>query len=365
MFDRNRDFKHCLEILAVALIAILLFLLFFYYLLPAAGKIIRVLAPIMLPFLLAALLAAIIDPLVNFSQKKLKINRGGAVFITLVFLLAVLGAAIFYLVTSLVIELHILALSLPAKTQHLGNILQNYFQSLQNFYFGYLPPDILINLQSLLDNALDTAKDILTFVVQGVLKFLGSLPEFFILLIIALMATYFFSRDKEIISHTLLSAMPVSWRERVSEVFSTLGRAIIRYLRAEVLLISLQMFQSIIGLLILRVDYALTLAVLIGIADLLPVVGPGTVFIPWVIIEFIMGNYGLGFALLILYAFIIVLRQILQPKLVAASLGLYPLATLIALYAGLKLFGIWGLIIGPLSLVVLKAIFRTGQGVKF
>lgn len=365
MANHNWRFKPRFETLAVALMATLLFLLFFYYVFPAAGRLIRTLVPIALPFLMAALVAAVIDPIVNLCEIKLKMGRGWAVFITLLLFLAVLGVAIFYLVASLIIELQILALSLPAQAQHFGNILQGYFYSLQNFYFaGNLPPDVLRSIQMLFDNTLDAAKNFLTLIVQGMLVFLGSLPEFFISLIIALMATYFFSRDKEIIFRNLLLVTPIPWRERISQVFGSLGRAVIRYLRAEILLISLQMTQSIIGLLILRVDYALTLAVLIGLADLLPVVGPGTVFIPWIIIEFILGNYGLGFALLILYSFIIILRQVLQPKLVAASLGLYPLTTLIALYAGLRLFGVWGLILGPLSLVVLKAIFRTGQGVK-
>jgi len=363
--DYNWRFKPNFEILAVALMATLLFLLLFYYIFPAAGKIIGALVPIALPFLVAALMAAIIDPIVNLIEKKLKIGRGWAVLITLLLSLAVLSVALFYLVANLIIELQILALTLPAQAQHLGTVLQDYFYRLQNFYFaGNLPPDVLRSLQSLLDNTMDAVKNFLTLIVQGLLVFIGSMPEFFISLIIALMATYFFSRDKETIFHTLLLVAPVPWRERLSQVFSTLGRAVIRYLRAEILLISLQMTQSIIGLLILKVDYALTLAVLIGLADLLPVVGPGTVFIPWIIIEFVLGNYGLGFALLILYAFIIILRQVLQPKLVAVSLGLYPLTTLIALYAGLRLFGIWGLILGPLTLVVLKAIFRSGQGVK-
>lgn len=365
MADYNWRFRPNFEILVVALMATLLFLLLFYYIFPAAGKIIGALVPIALPFLLAALLAAIIDPIVNLIENKLKIGRGWAVLITLLMSLAVLSVALFYLVANLIIELQILALTLPTQAKHLGVVLQDYFYRLQNFYFaGNLPPDVLRSLQSLLDNTMDAVKNFLTLIVQGLLVFIGSLPEFFISLIIALMATYFFSRDKETIFHTLLLVAPAPWRQRLSLVFSTLGRAVIRYLRAEILLISLQMTQSIIGLLILKVDYALTLAVLIGLADLLPVVGPGTVFIPWIIIEFVLGNYGLGFALLILYAFIIILRQVLQPKLVAVSLGLYPLTTLIALYAGLRLFGVWGLILGPLTLVVLKAIFHSGQGVK-
>ncbi|MBC7325777.1 MAG: sporulation integral membrane protein YtvI, partial [Moorella sp. (in: Bacteria)] len=341
------------------------FLLLFYYIFPATGKILRALVPVILPFILAALIAAIIDPVVNIVENKLKIGRGLAVILTLIVSLTVVGIALFYLVANLIIELESLALTLPAQVRALGIILQEYFSRLQSFYFaGNLPVEVLSTMQSFLNNAVNWLKNFLGLAVEGLITFISSLPELFISLIITLVATYFFSRDKEFIIHTLLRLVSPPWRERMSQVFTSLGQAIIGYLRAEILLVSLQMTQSIIGLLILKVDYALTLAFLIGLADLLPVVGPGTVFIPWVIVEFIRGHYGLGLALLILYAFIIILRQVLQPKLVAVSLGLYPLTTLIALYAGLKLLGIAGLIIGPLTLVVLKAFFRSRQGVS-
>ncbi|GEA15244.1 MAG: hypothetical protein PWR22_113 [Moorella sp. (in: firmicutes)] len=364
MANFDDRFKQTFQTLLVALMAALLFLLLFYYILPATGEIIRALVPVVLPFALAALLAAIIDPVVNFIESKLKIGRGWAVIITLLSILAILSIAIFYLVTNLIVELESLALTLPAQARALGAAFQEYFTRLQSFYFaGNLPVEVLNTLQSFLDNAVAWLKNLLGLTVQWLIAFISSLPELFISLIITLVATYFFSRDKDFILRTLLQIVSPPWRERMSKVFSSLSQAIIGYLRAEILLVSLQMTQSIIGLLILRVDYALTLAFLIGLADLLPIVGPGTVFIPWIIVEFILGHYGLGLALLTLYAFIIILRQVLQPKLVAVSLGLYPLTTLIALYTGLKLLGIAGLVIGPMTLVVLKAFSRSRQGV--
>ncbi|MBE3571654.1 MAG: sporulation integral membrane protein YtvI [Moorella humiferrea] len=364
MSDLNDRFKQTFKTLLLALMASLLFLLLFYYILPAAGAIVKALVPVVLPFALAALLAAIIDPVVDFIETRLKIGRGWAVIFTLLSVLAVISVAIFYLAANLIVELESLAMNLPAQARELSFILRDYLLRLQNFYFtGNLPVEVLNTLQSLLDNGVNWLKNLLGLAAQWLLTFISSLPELFISFIITLVATYFFSRDKEFILHALLSVVQPAWRERMGAVFSSLGKAIIGYLRAEILLVSLQMTQSIIGLLILNVDYALTLAFLIGLADLLPIVGPGTVFIPWIVVEFILGHYGMGLALLILYAFIIILRQVLQPKLVAVSLGLYPLTTLIALYAGLKLLGVAGLVVGPLTLVVLKAFYRSRQGV--
>ncbi|BCV21123.1 sporulation integral membrane protein YtvI [Moorella sp. Hama-1] len=364
MAGLNGRFQQTFQSLLLALMGAILFLLLFYYIFPAVREIIKALVPVVLPFALAGLLAAIIDPVVNFIEKRGKIGRGWAVIATLLLVLAIFSIALFYLIANLIIELESLVMTLPAQARSLGAIMQDYFYRLQSFYFGgNLPPDIFSTLQALLNNGVNVLKNVLTQTAQGLVILVSSLPEFFIFVIITLVATYFCSRDKELILKTLLRVMPAGWRERTSRVCNSLGRAIIGYLRAEILLISLQMTQSVLGLLILKVDYALTLAFLIGVADFLPIVGPGTVFIPWIIIEFILGHYGLGLALLILYAFIIILRQVLQPKLVAVNLGLYPLTTLIALYAGLKLLGVVGLALGPLTIVVLKAFFRSEQGV--
>nr|WP_277999028.1 sporulation integral membrane protein YtvI [Moorella sulfitireducens] len=361
----NDRFKQRFQTLLLALMAAFLFLLFYYSILPAVSKILGIMVPVVMPFVLAALLAALIDPVVNFIEKKIKLGRGWAVIITLASVLTVLSIAVFYLVNNLIVELESIALTLPVQARAIGSLFQEYFARLQSFYFaGNLPVEVLNTLQSFLDNAVNWMKNLLGLAVQWLINFITYLPELFISFIITLLATYFFSRDKEFIINTLLRLIKPSWRERTGTVFSSLGQAIIGYLRAEFLLVTLQMTQSIIGLLILNVDYVLTLAILIGLADLLPIVGPGTVFIPWVIVEFILGRYSMGLALLILYAFIIILRQVLQPKLVAFNLGLHPLTTLVALYAGLKLLGIAGLVIGPLAVVFFKAFLSSKQGVN-
>ena len=107
----------------------------------------------------------------------------------------------------------------------------------------------------------------------------------------------------------------------------------------------------------LRVPYPLLLAVIISILDILPLLGVGTVLIPWALVEIIFSkDYYTGIGLFILYVIITVVRQITEPKIVAGSLGLSPLLTLIAMYAGLRLFGFFGIIIGPFALLIIKTV---------
>ena len=92
----------------------------------------------------------------------------------------------------------------------------------------------------------------------------------------------------------------------------------------------------------------------------MPVLGPGLVFVPWIIWEFISGHTGLGVSLLVVYTVISVVRQILEPKIVGDSIGLHPLATLISLYVGLQLGGVVGMILGPVTVVIVIACYRAG-----
>jgi len=114
----------------------------------------------------------------------------------------------------------------------------------------------------------------------------------------------------------------------------------------------------IIGLLIMLVEYAITIGLLTGLVDLLPYLGTGTVFIPWIVYLFFKGNYSMVIGLSILYAVVLIFRQIIEPKVVAESVGLDPLLTLVALFVGLQLFGFLGLIIGPVSLVLINALVK-------
>ena len=110
----------------------------------------------------------------------------------------------------------------------------------------------------------------------------------------------------------------------------------------------------------LNVDYALILGLICGILDFLPVFGPSLIFIPWIIICFIIGNIKLALGLFALYLIILGSRQIFQAKLVGKNLGIDPLVALLSIYLGIQFFGFIGLFIGPLVVVVVRALMHTG-----
>jgi len=129
-----------------------------------------------------------------------------------------------------------------------------------------------------------------------------------------------------------------------ASVFATLGK----WLKAECILLAVTFCQLLVGLLLIRQEYALLLAALIALIDALPVFGTGTVLAPWAAVECLLGNVPKGAALLALFAVISVVRSVLEPKLVP------PLASLAAMYVGFCAAGVAGMVLAPVLLLLVK-----------
>jgi sporulation integral membrane protein YtvI len=115
-----------------------------------------------------------------------------------------------------------------------------------------------------------------------------------------------------------------------------------------------------IGLFILNVKYAFLIALLVGLSDAIPIVGTGVVMVPWILWTIISGDMPLAMGLGIIYVLGILIRQIMEPKIVGSQIGLHPLVTLLAMYIGLKFFGIIGMFVGPISIIVVKRLQDSG-----
>jgi sporulation integral membrane protein YtvI len=206
----------------------------------------------------------------------------------------------------------------------------------------------------------DKAKEIIQLASSTLLGVVKKLPNFATILLISLIATFFISRDKELILEALLKPFPNKWRHKIKQVQGDIMKAGIGFIRAQILLITITTLISIIGLSILGSSYSIVVGLTGGLLDLIPVIGPSLIFIPWAIYNLIVGNVSFAIGLFILYGVMGATRQILEAKIVGRSIGIHPLAILVAMYLGVQLFGVAGFFIGPASLVVLKAVFQAG-----
>lgn len=184
----------------------------------------------------------------------------------------------------------------------------------------------------------------------------SSLPSVFLLVAITLVAGFYLSADGERITAAIINVLPSTLQNRLFRLRAAFKELLGRYLKAYFDLFLLTFVLLLVGFLILRVEYALLFSLLVAFADFLPVLGVGTILIPWGLIAILQKDYYLGFGLLILYLVISLIRQFAEPRLIGKSLGLHPLLALLSTYAGLVLFGFWGMLLGPAAAILFKGI---------
>ncbi|MBQ8026850.1 MAG: AI-2E family transporter, partial [Clostridia bacterium] len=202
--------------------------------------------------------------------------------------------------------------------------------------------------------------------LSGVISKASKVPSFLISIVIFFIACCFMTADYDRIVNFIKRQLPEKKKETLSKTknltISTLGKMI----KAYCLIICITFTEIFIGLTVLDLlglytgGYKILIALGIAIVDIFPILGSGTVLIPWGIISLFTGNIGRGIGLLVIYVIITVLRQYIEPKLVAGQLGLPPIATLISMYLGLKIFGVLGMFILPLTITIIKVLNDDG-----
>ncbi|PLT31180.1 sporulation integral membrane protein YtvI [Peribacillus deserti] len=321
------------------------------------------------PFVIAFFIAFLINPLVGFFQQKGKLPRGISVLLALLTIISLLAGLITLLITEIVSGANYLAEVVP---QHIETLI-DYIETLiateilpqYNKFTAYFKSldsgqqdTVMENIQIAGKKIATAAGDFIQEFFHNIPAILGWFPNAATVLVFSLLATFFISKDWNKLARLGNQILPVKVSTSSKRVFLDLKKALFGFIKAQFTLISITTVIVLIGLLVLRVDYAITIALVCGIVDILPYLGTGAVFVPWILFEAISGDVGLALGLGILYLVVLIQRQIMEPKVLSSSIGLDPLATLIALFIGFKTIGFLGLIVGPVILVVLSTLHR-------
>jgi sporulation integral membrane protein YtvI len=316
--------------------------------------------PALIPFILAVFISFMLEPIVDLLIRKFKINRRLAVVLSMLLLFGSLGTVLVLLIIQLIAELISLSATLPGITHEVRLYVENLVPGAIRIYSD-LSSDMISYLQDAVRNVGAMLQSLVEVAATSLLSFLSLLPGTVILIIVTILATYFIAADRRSIANFWVRLLPVPYGQKSITVLKEVLAAFLSYLKAQSILVTITTVQSIIGFYIIGLDYALTLGLVVGLLDIIPVLGPATLIIPWTIWFFIQGNLVLAIKLLVLYALLFIVRQLLEARIVAANLGLHPLATLLAMYIGLKLLGFVGLIVGPITLIALQAAFKAGN----
>lgn len=377
MTDVERKRKAIINIVYYALIIGLLFLVARY----AMG--------VCFPIVCAFFIATILQRPKNFLTRKTFLKSGSASVVALFgmlfvisFFVALIGVRAVQEIKGFINYITLQLQNIDVFITNIENGVLSFINRLPDFLSGTLTESVSAIFMQLreylagqsteladsitgtLGNSFDFSW--ITTPLSGVISTAKQIPSILIAIIITLVAACFMTSDYEHIMSFIKRQFPDEKRGNLSRAKVLLKSTLTKMCKAYALIMSVTFTEMFIGLTVLKLigvyssGYTVIIAFATAIVDIIPVLGTGTVLIPWTAYNLIVGNYGLAIGLGILYAVITVIRQIIEPKLVAGQLGLSPVVTVTALYLGLKIFGVFGMIIAPILVTMLKVLNDEG-----
>ncbi len=311
-----------------------------------------------MPFVIGWILSVIAGPLVTFLEKKLKIMKRLGSAITIILVLALCIGLIYLIISQIWEEISVLIRNFPSMYHDLERGLSQ-IGTQGNALFERFPEQIQNSWATLMNNLDDTASSLIGRIGEPTIEVAGNvakrIPSVLIGTIVAFVSAYFFIADKENLGEWVKKVVPKSITSRLLLVGENLKYAMGGYFKAQFKIMGVVFAILLVGFTLMQIRFSILLAIAIAFLDFLPFFGTGTALIPWAIYKFLVGDYKMVAALVILYGVTQLVRQLIQPKLVGDSMGLNPLYTLFLLYLGYRVGSVLGMIFAvPIGLILLN-----------
>lgn len=309
-----------------------------------------------LPFAFGALLAVLLQPIAAWFEAH-HVPRPVAAFLSL----AVGGGATLLVLASLVAlvftELLQLSHRLPHYLSRGEQLVRSHREAEAHLVHQlHLTP-------SLINTSLTGLFRMAEALVRGLLLQLLKLPSLGLVVVIGTVAAYFLIRDHRWLSVQMLKALPPAVRPQYQAAKYDIVNGTLGFLKAEVFLVGMTAAITAVGLLLVGIRYGVLVGIGAGILDLIPYLGPTVILGPWILIAWILGQHIVALKLLLVLLAVALARQILEPRLVGSNMGLHPLTAVVALYLGIRVFGASGVVIGPITALMLRVVYRAHQAI--
>lgn len=314
-----------------------------------------------LPFVLAILFALALKTPTRAMINKLKMKPWIASLITTILFFVILITLITLGMTSIVNETISFTKYVPNFISTNSNKFYEYILELSNNLSLQIDPNILNSIKTSFaestSSIMKSTLNLSTLIIQKTITVLSYIPYIVMVIIFTLITTYFFTKSVSTSSSDAFHSFAPNKGKKIIEIVGQIKKMITNYILSYMLIIFITFLVTFIGFLVLGVNYALILSILCALFDLLPVIGMPVIYFPLAIYNLANGNYFAGVGLLILYALVFTVRQVVEPKIMSSSLGLNPVAVLAAIFIGLKANGVTGMIF-CMFLVVFYNILR-------
>ena len=316
---------------------------------------------IFVPFIIAYFVSLIANHMADAFEKRFHLPRRIAAILVIIITVGVLGGIVGGIIWKIVDEIKQIYENFPVIYKNVSNFWIELSENMSDIV-ERLPEGVQQAFDNMYEQFMLGFANILNDIKfwQTAGNFAKSLPSVLISSITFILSLYFMISDSKEIRGFFKRSIPESAQIRVRQLKDELKRYVGGYIKAQLIIMCFAFMILLIGLLILNVKYALIIALVVAIFDALPFFGSGAVLIPWAIIEFFMGSPARGVGFLIIYLSVLLLRQLIEPKIVGQNIGMHPLLTLISMYTGYKIFSIGGLILGPLTLTLIISFYNIG-----
>lgn len=309
--------------------------------------------PAVMPFLIAFLAASLSEKAAKGLSAITKINK--RVYVTLILLiiiitLIIITVSIFGRLLYEVREFANEYISDPDKLEEIISKVSKLSETITSKLD--IPDEMRTSVHQTVDNAMSRISDLLINKIGEVLErtvafLISGIPSWILFIAVTVISTFYFS-GLRYTKAPMLKQISTKNRKRLQSLKNGIITAVGKYVKAYLILMSVTTLILFCGFMLIGIRYAFLIAILIAIVDMLPIIGLSTVMLPWGTIEIARGNAGIGFALLAIFAVAVIAREALEPKIIGKCIGANPLVTLFAMYTGLKLFGIRGVIVFPI-----------------
>ncbi|MGO4497917.1 sporulation integral membrane protein YtvI [Paenibacillus sp. 2RAB27] len=316
-----------------------------------------------LPFLLALVTAIFLDPLTTLLMRVAKMKRFVAATIVSTAFTLLMVALIYFIGMNVVTELIDLGRKAPNYMEDVNNYVDQAVVRTQVFYDS-LSPEMAAQVQMWVERGTETLTGALTSILSGIsgffLNMAGKIPNLFMLLIIYVITLYLCMYNLPNLKVSFLSMFETKTKDKMENVLTYLREAIFGFIRAQLIMAIFTYLLTFIGLLVLRAEYPLAISLLVMVMEFVPVIGTGIIFIPWIIYQLLLGYTSMGIGLFVLFLVLVILRRIVEPKVLSDAVGINSLAALISLYIGFEWLGLAGLFLGPLVVIIYQALRKAG-----
>lgn len=330
----------------------------------------KYLFPLLFPFIFAFIVSAVLQKPIAFVSEKTKLSKKVCAIIIIVLVLVIISTVIFLIGNTVVNNIESFISLVAKEIENLPTIVENLKQGILNMTSTF--PAVIRNkiaeyMNNFFDIFLSTDSGIMNVPINGVFGFAKKIPSIFLAVIVSIIATVFLSIDYRRIVNFIIRQLSPKNQNTVMAVKKVFFSTALKLLKSYFILMLITFAEVAATLYLLKIlgiyrtDYVILISALIAVIDIVPILGTGTIFIPWAIYSIIMNNPTMGIILIVSYLVIAIVRNILEPKIIGDQVGASPIITLIFMYIGLKLFGVVGLITLPLLVIVIKILSDSGK----